>query len=260
MTWDPAQYQRFGDERSRPFFELVDRIPATNPKIIVDLGCGPGPLTAALGQRWPAAKVLGVDNDRAMITSAEQHATENVRFELGDIGTWSPAAPVDVIVANAAFQWVPGHRENLTNWLDMLSPGGTLAFQVPGNLDDPHHQLIRSLRASSRWHNRGRLAQLPERTHDSFRALDYLATLGPLAATVDAWETTYVHILSGHDPVLEWVKGTALRPVLAALDSDSERAEFCDELAPMLRQAYPTEPWGTPFPFRRVFVVATTHR
>jgi trans-aconitate 2-methyltransferase len=256
MTWDPAQYQRFGDERSRPFFELVDRLPTESPRTLVDLGCGPGPLTAALGQRWPAAAVLGVDNDAAMIASAIAHATDRVRFVLGDIGSWTAHEPVDAVIANAALQWVPGHRDRLTTWMNMLTAGGSLAFQVPGNLDDPHHQAIRTLRSSLRWRSVGRLSDLPERTHDSFRALDYLDTLGPSAAMVDTWETTYVHILSGMDPVLEWVKGTALRPVLAALDDDGQRSDFCADLAPLLREAYPTQSWGTPFPFRRVFVVA----
>lgn len=257
MTWDPVQYQRFGDERSRPFFELVDRVPVEKPTVIFDLGCGPGPLTATLGARWPGALVIGVDNDRAMIASADAYATERTRFALADLATWTPELPADVIVANAAFQWVPGHRHRLIAWMDMLNPGGALAFQVPGNLDDAHHQIIRALRASARWRTVGRLAELPERTHDSFRAAEYLDTLAPLSASVDAWETTYVHILSGTDPVLEWVKGTALRPVLAALDDEDERTDFCADLAPLLREAYPPRQWGTPFPFRRVFVVAT---
>lgn len=257
MTWDPTQYQRYGDERSRPFYELVGRVPNERAQTIVDLGCGPGPLTASLEQRWPGAHIIGVDNDAAMIDSAQKHSSANIRFELGDLATWEPTGAVDVIVANASLQWVPGHRGLLGRWMDMLTPGGTLAFQVPGNLDDPHHQAIRALRATQKWASVGRLSQLPERTHDSFRAAQYLDTLAPLSTAIDVWETTYVHILPGADPILEWVKGTALRPVLAALDSTDQRDQFCADLAPALRAAYPTKPWGTPFPFRRVFAVAT---
>lgn len=257
MTWDPAQYLRYTDERSRPFHELVSRIPNNGIRTIADLGCGPGQLTASLVNRWPDAKVIGVDNDRAMIQRAHAYSSAYVLFELADIALWQPSRPVDVIVANAAFQWVPDHRQLLSHWMGLLSPGGTLAFQVPGNLDDPHHQAIRTLRASPAWLSTGRLAQLPDRTHDSFRATEYLDTMSPLTRDVDVWETTYVHVLQGTDPVLEWVKGTALRPVLAAMDSDDQRQEFCAELAPMLQAAYPPKPWGTPFPFRRVFAVAT---
>ena len=257
MTWDPTQYQRYGDERSRPFYELVGRVPNARAQTIVDLGCGPGPLTASLGQRWPGAHIIGVDNDAAMIDSALKHSSAKIRFELGDLATWEPTGAVDVIVANASLQWVPGHRGLLGRWMDMLTPGGALAFQVPGNLDDPHHQAIRALRATQNWTSVGRLSQLPERTHGSFRATQYLDTLAPLCTAIDVWETTYVHILPGADPILEWVKGTALRPVLAALDTLDQRDQFCADLAPALQAAYPTKPWGTPFPFRRVFAVAT---
>jgi trans-aconitate 2-methyltransferase len=256
MTWDPLIYNRFADERGRPFFELVDRIPTENVRYVTDLGCGPGNLTVTLAQRWPGAAVLGVDNDSAMVAAAEAHADTKTSFIQADVATWTPSQPLDVLVANAAFQWVPGHRELMATWMNMLTPGGSLAFQVPGNLDDPHHQAIRALRSSAKWRGVARLAGLPARTHDSFRAIDYLETLAPISNSVDTWETTYVHILPGTDPILDWVKGTALRPVLAALDSDEQRNDFCSDLAPALQDAYPRSSWGTPFPFRRVFVVA----
>lgn len=259
MTWDPTQYRRYASERDRPFHELVDRIKPPQSGAItdaVDLGCGPGTLTATLAKRWPTAQIVGIDSDVAMIEAAQSLASERVRFAPGSIADWAPAGRLDVIVANAAFQWVPQHRAHFARWLDMLNPGGTLAFQVPGNLDDPHHEAIRQLRSSPRWASAGRLAQLPERTHDSFPAATYLRDLHALGAAVDAWETTYLHVLQGTDPVLEWVKGTALRPVLAALDTDDQRKEFCADLAPMLRTAYPPDATGTAFPFRRVFVVA----
>ena len=254
--WNPTQYARFADERSRPFFELVDRIGAIDPGSVIDLGCGSGALSATLAERWPTAAIVGVDSDAAMLAAASQHATDRVSFEPGDIATWRPANPVDVIVSNAAFQWVPGHLGMLPDLGAHLSPGGWLAFQVPGNLDDPHHQAIREVRRRDHWAAQPSLALLPERTHSSSSAVTYTDRLANIGYEVDAWETTYVHILNGVDPILEWVKGTGLRPVLNALPDDASRAEFCAELAPLLREAYPTRPYGTPFPFRRVFVVA----
>ena len=261
--WNPEQYARYADERSRPFFELVDRIRTATPKSVVDLGCGPGNLTASLAQRWPAAQVRGIDNDTAMLASAELHATTNasteahhLRFEAGDIATWRPEEPVDIIVSNAALQWIPNHIELLPELLDHIRPGGSLAFQVPGNLDDPHHSAIRAVRGRPRWSSLPSLRDLPERTHESQPAVAYTDKLAALGYEVDAWETTYVHILSGDDPILEWVKGTALRPVFDALPGQESRDAFCAELAPLLREAYPSRAYGTPFPFRRTFVVA----
>ena len=259
MTWDPKQYLRFVDERSRPFFELVGRILTDRDdeiRSVVDLGCGPGNLTSTLAQRWPGAQVLGVDNDAAMLSSAAATASSTVRYEHGGIAAWKPVRPVDVLVSNAAYQWVLPHLELLPTLLEHVRPGGWFAFQVPGNLDDPHHQAIREVRSRTPWAAVDTLAALPARTHVSYPAATYLDVLAPLCSNVDAWETSYVHVLQGQDPILEWVKGTGLRPVLSALATDDLRAEFCAELAPLLRAAYPSRSWGTPFPFKRVFVVA----
>jgi trans-aconitate 2-methyltransferase len=262
MTWDPQQYLRFDDERSRPFFELIARVPplatgANSRPLVVDLGCGAGNLTAALGDRWPDAEILGVDNDPNMLAAAAANASDRVRFEDGDVATWTSPRQADLIVSNATLQWVPGHRELLAHLLKQLRPGGCLAFQVPGNLDDPHHVAIRNLRATTPWAGLASLSDLPHVTHRSHTADEYLDTLAPLCATVDAWDTTYLHVLQGPDPVLEWVKGTALRPILGRLEPE-QSAAFCTELAPLLQAAYPSRSWGTPFPFRRVFVVART--
>jgi trans-aconitate 2-methyltransferase len=268
-VWDPKQYERYGDERSRPFFELVERIPGDGiggrPGVVVDLGCGPGPLTASLVGRWPSARIIGVDNDAAMLEQAHKLtvgslAISNLSFVNGDIGTWKATdhqvGSVDVVIANAALQWDLGHLDRMEHLLNQVTPGGYLAFQVPGNLDDPHHQAIRRQWAEPQWQAYAGIAALPDRTHNSHEANTYLHALATLGATVDAWDTTYVHILQGSDPVLEWVKGTALRPVLNALPDAATRNQFCDELAPKLRAAYPNETYGTPFPFKRVFVVA----
>jgi trans-aconitate 2-methyltransferase len=262
-SWDPEQYGLFSEERSRPFFELLGRVRAEDPVHVVDLGCGGGELTATLADRWPAARIEGIDSSPDMIAVAERRAVPGLRFTTGDIATWTPDRPIDVIVSNAALQWVPAHRELLPKWIEVLHPGGWLAFQVPGNFAAPSHSLLRRLCRSPRW--RDLLGELPRGTAKDMvygdpvsapdHYLDLLATHG--CRPVDAWETTYSQVLQGADPVLEWIKGTALRPVLAALDADpSAKTEFLAELAALLAEAYPPRPYGTVFPFRRVFVVA----
>lgn len=252
-VWDPAQYGLFGDHRSRPFFELVGRIPAEDPEHVVDLGCGSGELTATLAGRWPGARIEGIDSSPEMIAAARAHEDgERVRFAVGDVARWRPRRPVDVIVSNAVLQWVPEHTDLLPRWAGALNPGGHLAFQVPGNFDAPSHQLLRELCESPRW--RGRIGDLP-RWRPVRNAAGYLDLLAGLGCSVDAWETTYMQVLRGKDPVLEWVKGTALRPVLTAL-GEAEAGEFLHEYGTRLREAYPSRPYGNVFPFRRIFVVA----
>ncbi len=257
-VWDPAQYDRFADERGRPFVDLTARIRTVDPRVVIDLGCGPGNLTATLAVRWPDAQVIGVDGDRAMLHVANAlvgggDAPVNLRFEHGDIGTWHSDTQVDVIVTNAALQWLPAHLALLPRLVDALAPGGALALQVPGNFDDAHHLAIRQVMARPRW--RAALSGLPERVLSSYPAVVYQAELARLGCDTDTWETTYVHVLHGTDPVLEWVKGTALRPVLTALGNERE-ADFCLELGELLRSSFGTHPWGTPFPFKRIFAVA----
>ena len=251
--WDPGQYQRFTDERSRPFADLTARIGAEDPASVVDLGCGPGHLTADLARRWPGAVVHGVDNSAEMIGAArQQEELPRLTFEVADLRDWRPAAPVDVIVSNAVLQWVPDHLGLLPGWVDWLSPGGWLAFQLPGNFDQPPHLAIAEMAASPRWRPRLGAAGFSRQAGD---LTGYLDTLAGAGCQVDAWETAYLHVLPGEDPVVEWVKGTALRPVLARLD-DEQAAEFLAEYRERMRLAYPPRPYGTVLPFRRVFVVA----
>jgi trans-aconitate 2-methyltransferase len=255
VRWDPRQYAVYADERGRPFAELVARIDVSDPVDVVDLGCGPGELTATLHRRWPHARVLGVDSSLEMVQAAQQHAVEDaVAFVRGDVTTWTPDGTVDVIVANAVLQWVPGHLELLGRFAGWLRPGGVLAVQVPDNFDQPSHTLLRELRASPRW--RPVLGAGADRSGAVERPETYLNGLVGLGLAPDVWQTTYLHVLSGEDAVLEWVKGTALRPVLSSLESEPLRAEFVESYARMLRAAYPRRPWGTVFPFRRTFVVA----
>jgi trans-aconitate 2-methyltransferase len=252
--WDAGQYLRFGGERSRPFFDLIAQVGATDPGYVADLGCGPGNLTAALAQRWPAATVVGVDNSPEMIAAAAGAASPtraNLSFRLGDVWDWRPDRPVGVLVCNAVLQWVPGHRELLLRWAGQLAPDGWLAFQLPGNFDQPSHAIVAELARSSRWRALLSGVQLNRQAGDP---ADYVELLARPGYRVDAWETSYLHILQGPDAVLEWTKGTTLRPVLAALDSE-QAAAFTGEYAERLRQVYKPRSFGTVFPFRRVFAV-----
>lgn len=249
--WDPGQYGRYADERSRPFRELVDRIDVRDPAEVVDLGCGDGALTATLTRRWPGASVLGVDSSEEMLDKAP--AGDRLRFRLGTIQDWRPDAPVDVLVSNAALQWVPDHLRELDRLVSLVRPGGWFAFQVPGNADAPSHTILAELRRSPRW--RDLLGAGAGRFPDTADPPVYLDRLARLGCAVDAWETTYAHVLPGPDPVLQWVRGTALRPVLARL-SPAEAAEFEADYGAALRTAYPSAPYGTVLPFRRIFVVA----
>jgi trans-aconitate 2-methyltransferase len=253
MQWDPAQYGKYATERGRPFVDLVTRIGASNPRRAVDLGCGPGNLTTLLTSRWPGAIVEGIDSSPQMIEQASALAGERLSFRVGDIATWQPPADTDVIVSNATLQWVPGHPDLVVAWARQLPADGWLAFQVPGNFAAPSHSMMRALVATSRW--RDRLGDVL-RHHDSvLRPEQYAQLMLDAGLDVDAWETTYVHRLDGDDPVLEWVRGTGLRPVLQALSAD-DATEFEREYAASLRAAYPRTAHGTLFPFRRIFVVA----
>lgn len=255
-TWDPALYLRFDDHRSRPFHDLLARIGAPGsgagaPRHVVDAGCGPGHLTEVLARRWPNARVTAFDSSAEMVAAARERGVDAERRDAVD---WAPAGDVDVVVTNAVLQWVPGHLDLLPRWLAALPPGGWLALQVPGNLEAPSHALVRELAEEPAW--RGRIG-LRDGTAVPGPA-GYADVLAGAGADVDAWETTYLHRLTGPDPVLTWISGTALRPVRDAL-APQEYERFRTELAPRLRAAYPGRPDGTTwFPFRRVFAVART--
>ncbi|WP_367322563.1 trans-aconitate 2-methyltransferase [Streptomyces sp. HUAS ZL42] len=262
-TWDPAQYLRHAGHRARPFTDLLARVPELpgDPPAIADLGCGPGNVTAILADRWPTARIVGHDNSEEMLDKARvDHGGTTpgggrLDFSYADARTWVPEEPYDLIISNATLQWVPGHADRFADWIGSLAPGGTFAFQVPGNFDAPSHRLMRDLAHSARW--RDRLAETLRHDDAVLAPEAYLEKLADLGCDADVWETTYVHLLHGEDPVLDWVKGTGLRPVLTALaDEPALREEFLTEYRAALREAYPAGGHGTPFPFRRVFAVA----
>ena len=253
-AWDPVRYLRFAGERARPFAELVARVGADAPSTVVDLGCGEGSLTASLAQRWPGARVTGIDSSPEMLSAAASVAVPGrVEFSLGDVSEWSPRGSVDVVVSNAVLHWVPGHERLLTRWAGWLRPGGWLAVQVPGNFRAPTHALLADLCRSPRWADS--LADAAPRPDAVLDPAGYLDVLTAAGLGADVWETTYLHVLTGADPVLAWVRSTVLRPVLALLPEE-DAPRFTAEYAEALRQAYPVRPNGTTvLPFRRVFAV-----
>ena len=254
-TWDPDRYLTFADERGRPFVELVGRIGATRPRTVVDLGCGAGNLTRLLVDRWPEARVTGVDSSPEMVDRVSR--VEGLTAELRDIRDWArsggePSEPVDVLVTNAALQWVPGHLDLLPALVDRVADGGWFAMQVPGNFDEPSHTIRRELAAEPLYAAHTDGAAAPE-AHD---AATYLRVLQAAGLEVDAWETTYLHVLDGPDPVFTWVSGTGARPTLQALP-DELRPRFEAEFRKRLARAYPPDARGRVIlPFRRVFAVA----
>jgi trans-aconitate 2-methyltransferase len=253
--WDPTVYHRFGNERSRPFHDLTARIGAERPRAVTDLGCGSGELTAGLADRWPDARITGLDSSPEMIEKAGA-LPARARFAVADVQDWSPAPDTDVVITNAVLQWVPEHRTLLNRWIRALPSGAWFAMQVPGNFDAPSHRALRAL---------ARSAPYADTVGDIVReapvddAAGYAALLIAAGAAVDAWETTYVHLLPDagpEHPVLRWMEGTALRPVKAAL-ADPAWREFRAALGATLATEYPARNGYVAFPFRRIFAVAT---
>lgn len=249
--WSPQTYLKFAGERSRPSLDLLNRVSVT-PSSVVDLGCGPGHLTAVLRARWPEASIVGVDSSPQMVEQAERENVDpGAVYQLADIVDWAPSSPVDLIISNAAFQWVPNQLEILPVVAEHVARGGVLAFQVPNNFTDPSHSLLRELAADPRF--------VPYTAEiEGARGVDpatYLDLLADPDWSLDVWETTYLHQLTGEDAVFDWVSGTGARPFLQALP-DEVRAVFEAEYRAALRGAYPPRSYGTVFPFSRVFVVA----
>jgi trans-aconitate 2-methyltransferase len=264
--WDVSQYEQFVSERARPFTDLIGQIPLSrfrNATSVVDLGCGTGELTASLLLRSRHAHILGIDSSREMLAKAEkvnQHdwelreTTGKVEFRLSDIAEWSPEKPVDIIVSNAALQWLPDHERLFPRLVSFLSPNGTIAVQMPNRFRAPSQRAIEEAIADGPW--RDRLAKIGLHQKSVLPTETYTLLLMQLGFAVKAWETTYFHMLHGENAVLEWLKGTALRPLLAALDAD-EQAEFQSTLADRLNAVYPAQDGMTVFPMQRLFFVAT---
>ncbi|MGV0790639.1 trans-aconitate 2-methyltransferase [Mycolicibacterium sp. XJ1819] len=250
--WNPDVYLAFADQRGRPFFDLLARVGADAPRRVVDLGCGPGNLTVSLATRWPDAVIEAWDSSPEMVEAARERGVD---AKVGDARDWRPQADTDVVLSNATLQWIPEHPKLLVGWAGQLAAGSWIGVQMPGNFEAASHQAVRDL--AHRPPFAKLLRDMPFRVGKVIESpADYADLLTQVGCTVDAWETTYIHELTGENPVLEWISGTALRPVKSRL-TDQQWRQFRAELAPMLAAAYPARSDGkTFFPFRRVFVVA----
>jgi trans-aconitate 2-methyltransferase len=256
--WDANQYLKFSDHRLRPGLELLERIPLQSPTVIYDLGCGTGNLTRIITERWPAARVYGLDNSKEMLAKAARESAK-VRWVEGDVKDWRPNEPPDLIYSNATLHWVENHGELFPRLAGFLKRGGCLAVQMPLSWSLPSHRLMRETLANG---GTGGAALGTETLRQAVgrdwveTAQVYYDLLAGRATRVDIWETEYLQVLEGPDAVLEWVKGTGLRPILNGLE-ERERGVFLAEYSRRLREAYPVRGDGkTLYPFRRLFIVA----
>jgi trans-aconitate 2-methyltransferase len=250
--WDPEVYLAFADQRARPFYDLLSWVGAKRPRRVVDLGCGAGNLTLELSRRWPDAVVEALDNSPEMVAAAKERGVDTT---LADLRTWQPRRDTDVVLSNAALHWVPEHADLMVRWAGQLAAGSWIAVQMPGMFETPSHAAVRAV--ARRVPFAKTLRDIPFRVGAVVRTPDYYAELLiDAGCSVDAWETTYLHQLTGEHPVLDWITGTALLPVRERLSEKGWR-QFRQELIPVLADAYPARSDGTTFfPFRRVFVVA----
>jgi trans-aconitate 2-methyltransferase len=254
-SWDPERYLTYADERGRPFLELLARVDAAAPAEVVDLGCGPGNLTELLAGRWPGATITGLDSSPEMIARARADGGGRVQYDVADLRDWRPDVAPDVLISNATLQWVPGHLDLIPALLGRVRPGGWFAFQVPGNFTEPSHAIREHLATEEPYAEH--LARVASPA--AYDAATYLDLLDGLGCTVDAWETTYLHRLTGPDAVFDWISGTGARPAFEALEVvPALRASYEAELRSRLRAAYPAVDGRVLMPFRRVFVVART--
>ena len=244
-VWNAAQYLKFAGERKQPCRDLLARVEVREPGRVIDLGCGPGNSTAELAARWPEAEITGLDSSAEMIAAARgEHP--GIRWEPGEIHAWAEGGePYDVVFSNAALQWVEGHEKLFPRLLARVAPGGVLAVQMPANYAAPQHRILREMAAR------------PVREWYTHPAAFYYDTLAPLAERLDLWVTTYFHRMADVDGIVEFYKGTGLRPYLEALADSRERERFTTEFRARLGPYFPAQPDGTVlFPFERLFMVA----
>lgn len=252
MTWSAAQYSTFERERTRPVRDLLAALPPQSISTAIDLGCGPGNSTQVLAERYPHAALRGLDSSEDMLAAARQLLAV-LDFELGDIATWSAPQGVDVILANASLQWLPDHAQLYPHLVRQLTEGGCLAIQTPDNLDEPAHRRAREIASQGPWADKIAAIKHPPRHTATY----YYDVLSPHCQQVEVWRTTYYHpLMGGAQAVVEWFKGSALRPYLAALDA-GEQAQFLQLYVQAMEQDYPPAADGKVLlPFPRLFIVA----
>lgn len=257
QDWNPQLYRQFESERTRPARELLERIPPLHVHFATDLGCGPGNSTELLTQMWPDARVTGIDSSAAMLEQAQARLPSSI-FEQADIRTWQAQEPQQVIYANASLQWLTDHHTLLPHLVNQLDVGGALAIQMPDNLEEPSHRLMREVAASERWQ-----AHISAQAADRKRLLtteQYYDLLGDAGCQVDIWRTTYYHPMADAQGIITWLRATGLRPFLAGLD-ENQQAAFLQDYHQALIPAYPSRRNGEVLlAFPRLFMVAVKTR
>ena len=252
-AWNPDLYMQFGNERTQPAIDLISRINLTNPKRIVDCGCGSGNSTAVLRRRWPQAQIIGMDSSPEMLTEAK-NSTPNQEWLLDDIKSWRPSSQVDLIFSNAALHWIPDHAELISRLFGQVASGGALAFQIPSVTQSILHSLIHDTANHPEWQDRMIAAKA---VLTSETAAFYYDVLGSKASSIDIWETEYFHVMADHDKVIDWLTSTRLRPFLDCLKTRAEQRKFLSNLHERLLLAFPQQKNGKIlFPFRRLFLIA----
>jgi trans-aconitate 2-methyltransferase len=254
LSWSAEQYVAFEDERTRPVRDLLAALPPIDAHSAIDLGCGPGNSTEVLAARYPQASISGIDSSSDMIEAARRRLP-HLNFAVEDLQAWKDAGPFDVILANAVLQWVSRHDTLLPALVAKLAPGGVLAVQMPDNLDEPAHRLMREVAAGGPW--AAKLAAASAARAPQQSAAWYYELLRPLCSKVDLWRTTYYHFLrGGAAAVVEWFKGSGLRPFLEPLNA-AERSAFLERYTGAIATAYPgLADGGVLLPFPRVFLTA----
>ena len=257
QDWNPQLYSRYEDERTRPARELLARVPQSDPSLVVDLGCGPGNSTELLVARFPKARAIGVDNSKAMLESAAKRLP-GVDFVAADINDWVPdtttgSAP-NLIYANAALQWVGDHEMLIPRLFRALAPGGVLAIQMPDNRAEPTHRNMRELAAESPF--KEPIGDFTKLRTELLTIQQYYDLLANEAAQVDVWHTVYQHPMESAAAIVEWVRGTGLKPFVDPL-SDTLRAEFLASYEKRIDAEYPVRSDGKRLlAFPRMFIVA----
>ncbi len=254
MTWSAAQYTKFEDERTRPVRDLVARIPDINVKTAIDIGCGPGNSTEVLAVRFPQAKISGMDSSADMIAAAKKRLPQ-LDFAVSDISGWQGSETFDIILSNAVLQWLPNHDALLSALVARLNKGGCIAVQIPTNLAEPAQTLMRDIANDGTWTEKLKAADATR--HDRHNADWYYRQLHKLGLKTDIWQTTYYHPLAGGaDAIVEWFRGTGLRPFIDPLD-EAERGIFLSRYRDAVAKAYPALLDGSVLlPFPRLFFVA----
>lgn len=251
--WDAELYLKFSNERTKPSRDLAARVEVDDPDRIIDLGCGPGNSTAVLRQRWPKARITGVDNSPEMIAAASGSYPDE-EWIIGDIASWRAETPFDVVFSNAALQWVPGHAALIPLLFSQVAPGGALAVQIPAHLDSALHREIVETAHDPSWRRlMGPALNAMTGGPPSF----YYDLLQPLAGRIDIWQTEYFHVVESHRAMVEWFRGTSLRSYLSALENGEQRQRFEDLLMERYARAFHPQIDGRIlFPFRRLFIIA----